>query len=84
VKIPTIARELTRKSIGLGKSKSVTPEDLRDLAAREPVVVIGVGMVRAGSTDPRLPGTQRVASLLTLSSVVADVPRQHAIVLHCG
>jgi hypothetical protein len=48
------------------------------------VIVIGVGVVKPGTTDPRLPGEQRVASLLTLSTAVADVPRQRAIVLHCG
>ena len=50
------------------------------LAAREPVVVIAVGMIAVGG----LPGEQRAASLSTLAEVVADVPRERAIVLHCG
>jgi hypothetical protein len=40
--------------------------------------------VRPGAIDPQLPGDQRVASLVTLANVVADVPRERAIVLHCG
>jgi hypothetical protein len=84
MKLPSFARDLTRKTIGSGSAPSITPEELHELAEHEPVVVIGVGIVRAGTTDTRLPGTQRVASLLSLSSVVADLPRQHAIALHCG
>ena len=69
---------------GIGRSEPISPEALMTLAARESVLVIGVGMVAAGTVDPRLPGEQRTASLLTLASVVADVPRQRAIALHCG
>jgi hypothetical protein len=65
----------------MSRARSITPEALHDL---EDVIVIGVGVVKPGTTDPRLPGEQRVASLLTLSTAVADVPRQRAIVLHCG
>jgi len=84
VKIPAVARRLTRRTLGMSRARAITPEALHDLAAREPVIVVGVGMVRAGSTDPCLPGEQRVASLLSLQTVLADVPRQRAIVLHCG
>lgn len=84
MKVPAFARKLARRSIGVRRARAISPAELRDLAGREHVVVIGVGIVRAGATDARLPGDQRVASLLSLAAVVADVPRQHAIVLHCG
>lgn len=84
MKLPAVARKLTRKSIGAGRARAISPEALHELASREDVVVIGVGMLRAGTSDPRLPGEQRVASLLTLARTVEDVPRQRAIALHCG
>jgi hypothetical protein len=84
VKLPACARRLTRRSIGADRARSISPEALHELAAREPVVVIGVGIVRLGVTDPRLPGEQRVASLVTLGRVVEDLPRQRAIALHCA
>lgn len=84
MKLPAIARDLTRRSLGMGKARSITPTDLQQLASVERVVVIGVGLLRAGATDPRLPGEQRVASLLTLAKVVEDLPRQQAIAMHCG
>jgi hypothetical protein len=84
MKLPPVLRDLTRKAIGMGAAGSISPHALRELAEQEPVVVVGVGMVRPGASDPRLPGEQRVASLITLASVVADLPKQQAIVLHCG
>lgn len=84
MKLPLVARKLTRRAIGVGKARSITPEELHALARDEDVIVIGVGIVTAGPLDSRLPGTQRAASLLSLKSVVADVPRQQAIALHCG
>ena len=84
MKLPSAARRFTRRSIGVGRAQSISPEALHELAAREPVVVIGVGIVRPGATDPRLPGEQRVASLVTLDRVVEDLPRQRAIALHCA
>jgi hypothetical protein len=84
MKLSAGARRFTRKSIGLGRARSISPDALEELARRETVVVIGVGIVRAGTTDPRLPGEQRIASLLTLARTVEDLPRQRAIVLHCG
>lgn len=70
--------------MGMGKARPITPADLQQLASVERVIVIGVGLLRAGATDPRLPGEQRVASLLTLAKVVEDLPREQAIALHCG
>lgn len=84
MKLSAGARRFTRKSIGLGGARAISPSALEELAHREAVVVIGVGILRAGATDPRLPGEQRVASLLTLARTVKDLPRQRAIVLHCG
>ncbi len=84
MKLPATARRLTRRSIGMSRAQAITPEALHDLSGREHVLVIGVGMLRAGSQDPRLPGEQRTASLITLASVIEDVPRSRAIVLHCG
>ncbi len=84
MKLPPVVRGLTRRAIGIGTATSISPEDLRELAAQEPVVVVGVGIVREGVTDPRLPGRQRVASLLNLETVVGDLPKQQAIVLHCA
>jgi hypothetical protein len=84
VRLPAAARRLTRRSIGLGRARSISPEALHELATSEPIVVIGVGIVRPGTIDPRLPGEQRVASLVTLAHAVEDLPRQHAIALHCG
>ena len=84
IKLPSAIRGLTRRAIGIGTAASISPAALRDLAAHEPVVVVGVGIMRPGATDPRLPGEQRVASLLSLESVVGDLPKQQAIVLHCG
>jgi len=84
MKLPAGARRLARASIGIGRARSITPTALHDLAAREAVVVIGVGIVGSGAIDPRLPGQQRAASLRSLAGVVADLPRQRAIVLHCG
>jgi hypothetical protein len=68
----------------MGRAQSISPDALRELARTEPVVVIGVGMLAPGPLDPRLPGDQRSASLLSLASIVADLPRQQAIALHCG
>lgn len=84
MKLPAAARRLTRRTIGMGRASAISPEALHALAASEAVLVIGVGVVRPGTSDPRLPGEQRVASLRSLASVVAEVPRQRAIVLHCG
>jgi hypothetical protein len=84
VKLPLAARKLTRRAIGLGGAQSITPDELHTLARDEAVIVVGVGIVKAGPLDPRLPGQHRAASLLSLKSAVADVPRQQAIVLHCG
>ena len=84
MKLSAGARRVTRKSIGLGRALSISPDALEELARRETVVVIGVGIVRMGATDPRLPGEQRVASLLTLARTARDLPRERAIVLHCG
>ena len=68
----------------MGKAPAIAPMELQALAAREPVVVVGVGVISAGAIDPGLPGDQRTASLRSLADVVADVPRERAIVLHCG
>ena len=84
MKLPAAARRLMRRSIGAGRAPSISPETLHELAEREPVVVIGVGILRPGVIDPRLPGEQRVASLVTLARVVEDLPRQRAIALHCA
>jgi hypothetical protein len=84
VKLPFAARKLTRRAIGVGNARAITPEELHALAREEDVIVIGVGIFTPGPLDPRLPGTQRAASLLSLKGVVADVPRQQAIALHCG
>lgn len=84
MKLPHAARKLTRRAIGVGSSRAITPDELHTLAREEDVIVIGVGIFMPGSIDPRLPGSQRAASLLSLRSVVADVPRQQAIALHCG
>ena len=83
-RLPASVRTFTRRSIGMSKARPITPDALRELAVREDVLVIGVGMVRPGSRDPRLPGEQRTASLLSLVDSVAGVPKQRAIVLHCG
>jgi hypothetical protein len=83
VKLPAGVRRLTRRSIGVGRARSISPEALDELARSEDVVVIGVGIVRPGTIDPRLPGEQRVASLMTLARIVQDLPRQRAIALHC-
>lgn len=84
MKLSARTRRLARRTIGLGGAASITPEALHALAAREPVVVVGVGVTGPGARDPRLPGEQRTASLFSLAQVVADVPRERAIVLHCG
>ena len=84
MKLPLSARKLTRRAIGLGAARPITPTELHALVAREEVIVVGVGIISAGALDPRLPGIQRAASLLSLRSALADVPRQQAIVLHCG
>jgi hypothetical protein len=81
VKLPAGARRLAQRAIGLSRARPITPNAVRDL---EDVLVVGVGVVSAGSTDARLPGEQRAASLGSLARVLADVPRQRAIVLHCG
>lgn len=84
MKLPLSARKLTRRAIGLGNARSITPDELHTLARDEDVIVIGVGIALSGPLDPRLPGRQRAASLLSLKGVVADLPRQQAIALHCG
>lgn len=84
MKLPLAARRLIGRAIGLGAARPLTANALHALAIDEDVIVIGVGIVSPGPLDPRLPGQQRAASLLSLSRVVANVPRQHAIVLHCG
>jgi hypothetical protein len=84
MKIPARLRQLTRRTLGMGAAESLDPEGLHELAAREPVIVVGIGLVRPGAIDARLPGEQRTASLVNLSSVLADVPKDRPIVLHCG
>jgi hypothetical protein len=84
VKLPAGARRLARRTIGIGRAEPISPTALHVLASRDDVVVIGVGILGAGAIDPRLPGEQRTASLASLPSVVADLPRERAIVLHCG
>jgi hypothetical protein len=84
MKVPSIARRATRRMMGMGRAPSIAPLELHALAAREPVVIVAVGIARAGGVDPQLPGEQRTASLMTLAEVVADVPRDRPIVLHCG
>ena len=81
MKLPAGIRSLSRRALGMGRAEAIAPEQLAALA--EPLVV-GVGLVRDGVIDSRLPGEQRTASLLTLARVVADVPKQRPIVLHCG
>lgn len=84
MKVPPTARQLTRRLLGMGKAPSISPPELAVLARAEPVVIVAVGLVRSGVVDAQLPGEQRVASLGTLARVVADVPRDRPIVLHCG
>ena len=83
-KLPPRARQLTRKTFGMGEARSIAGIALQALAASERVIVIGVGNVTAGGFDRRLPGEQRTASMLTLASVVADLSREQPIVTHCG
>lgn len=84
MRLPASVRRLARRSLGMGRVAAIAPEALHALAAREPVIVVGVGVVGPGVLDPRLPGDQRTASLFSLATVLADVPRAHPIVLHCG
>jgi hypothetical protein len=84
MKVPPVARRFTRRMMGMGRAPSISPLELAALADAEPVVVVAVGIARPGAIDPQLPGDQRGASLGTLSRVVADVPHDRAIVLHCG
>jgi len=84
MRLPGSLRRLTRRSLGMGRVAAIAPAALYELAAREPVIVVGVGVVAPGSIDPRLPGEQRTASLFSLATVLADVPRSQPIVLHCG
>lgn len=84
MRLPLSARKLTRRAMGLGAARPLTATELHTLASHEEVIVVGVGIVSAGPLDPRLPGPQRAASLLSLRRTLADVPRQQAIVLHCG
>jgi len=84
MKFPSRMRQLTRRAIGLGKSTSISPEELQTLAAREDVLVLSVGMVRDGAIDDRLPGEQRGVSLTNLVSMVEAVPKDRPIVTHCG
>ena len=75
---------MTRKALGMGSAVAITPAALRELAARESVLTIAVGVLSPGSIDPALPGEQRSATLASLAAVVATESRQRAIVLHCG
>jgi len=83
-KLPPSVLKLTRQAISMGSANSISPETLQIMAHEERVVVIGLGLVQRGPLDDRLPGEQRAASLLSLKDTVADLPRQQAIVLHCG
>ncbi len=84
LKVPPTARQLTRRLLGMGKAPSISPLELAALVKTEPGVVVAVGIARDGRIGPALPGEQRVASLGTLAQVVADVPRERPIVVHCG
>lgn len=84
LKLPSRVRQLTRATIGLRGAESIDPEALQTLAASQPVLLIGIGNMTAGVTDPRLPGEQRTASLLGLAAAVADIPKDRVIVTHCG
>lgn len=81
MKLPAAVRDLSRRALGMGRAEAIAPDQL---AALVDPVVVGVGIVRDGAIDPRLPGEQRTASLVTVARVVADVPKQRPIVLHCG
>ncbi len=84
MKFPPRLRQLTRTALGLGTSTSITPEALHDLAEREDVLVLSVGIVSAGAIDARLPGEQRGTSLANLAAAVGGVPKDRPIVTHCG
>lgn len=84
MKVPPAARRLARRVLGVGKAPAIEPAELPSLVAREPVVFVAVGVLAPGQIDPALPGEQRAATLGTLARVVADLPRERAIVLHCG
>ena len=84
MKLPPSLRRMTRKALGMGSAVAIAPSALRELAARESVLTIAVGVLQPGSIDPALPGEQRSATLGTLAAVVANESRQRAIVLHCG
>jgi hypothetical protein len=84
VKLPASLRQLTRTTIGLRGAASITPTALHELAAREDVLVLAIGIMTRGTLDARLPGEQRTASLAALHAAVEGVPKQRAIVTHCG
>ncbi len=84
LKLPTRVRQITRATIGLRGAASIDPEALQTLAGSQRVLLLGIGNVSAGATDPRLPGEQRAASLFGLAAAVADVPKDRVIVTHCG
>ena len=77
-------RQLTRNAIGLGKSESISPEDLHALAARENVLVLSIGHYFMPSIDPRLPGEQRAVMLRDLAATVDGVPKDRPIITTCG
>ena len=84
MKLPTAVRQVTRTMIGVRAAEPIGPAQLQALARREDVVVVAVGMLAAGHIHAALPGEQRAASLASLATVLADVPHDRAIVLHCG
>jgi hypothetical protein len=81
MKIPSRFRKIARRVTGSSAAEPMAPEALRDLAAREPVVVLRIG---GGAADGRLPGEQRSTSLGSLLETVRDVPVGRPIVTHCG
>jgi hypothetical protein len=79
MKAPARLRQFARIAIGAGKSESIKPEELQQLAAREDVLVLAFGPI-----DDRLPGEQRSTSMSNLERDVAGVSKTRPIVTHCG
>jgi hypothetical protein len=79
MKFPRPVALFIRRLLGTGEAPGIDVRALRDLAAREPVLVVAMG-----SRDPSLPGEQVDATPSSLESVVRSVPRDRAIVTHCG
>lgn len=78
IKFPKWLSLSIRRVLGTAESPGLNIDQLRELAQKESVLVLGLAGI-----DPSLPGEQKAAFGPTLDTLVASEPKDRPIVLHC-